>query len=331
MLDGGAVDDTLDGGTGNDTLYGGSGNDRLFGGRGADRLTGGRGADSLYGGSGHDVFAFAVGDGADHINGFEAGDIIEIAGVPGGFGDLVIEQKGFHTVIRYGDGDTIKLEGVTAASLGADDFRFLPVEAAPPEGGGEDALAQGAPPDDDDDAPNGGSAGGTVLTGGKGADTLTGGDGDDTLRGGMGDDTLGGGKGDDTLEGGKGNDFLSGGLGVDTLRGGEGADRFGFFEKGYYGEWGFKDGSDDTILDFEDGTDRLEFHSVDGELGFEDLEIWQSDSGAAINWSLGTITLEGIQTSQLTEADFDFKGPLDWLLNGYLLTPSWVLIGRSAR
>ncbi len=149
-LDGGAGDDTLAGGAGNDTLYGGDGddtvdggvgNDRLEGGRGADRLTGSRGADSLHGGSGQDVFAFAVGDGADYISDFEAGDIIEIAGVPGGFGDLVIEQKGFSTVIRYGDGDTIKLEGVTAASLGADDFRFLPVETVPPEGGDEDWSA----------------------------------------------------------------------------------------------------------------------------------------------------------------------------------------------
>ena len=194
-LDGGAGDDTLYGGDGDDTVDGGAGNDRLEGGRGADRLTGGRGTDTLYGGSGHDIFAFAVGDGADDINDFEAGDLIEMAGVPGGFAGLVIEQEGANAVIRYGDGDTIKLEGVSAASLGADDFRFLPVEAAPPEGGGEDALAQGAPPDGDDDALSGGPAGGKVLTGGKGADTLTGGDGDDTLRGGKGDDTLTGGKG----------------------------------------------------------------------------------------------------------------------------------------
>ena len=199
MNPGSSDDDTLDGGDGDDTVDGGAGNDRLEGGRGADRLTGGRGTDTLYGGSGHDTFVFAVGDGADDISDFEAGDLIEMAGVPGGFAGLVIEQEGANAVIRYGDGDTIKLEGVTAASLGADDFRFLPVEAAPPEGGGEDTLAQGAPPDGnddgDDDALSGGSAGGTVLTGGKDADTLTGGDGDDTLRGGKGDDTLTGGKG----------------------------------------------------------------------------------------------------------------------------------------
>ncbi len=271
-LDGGAGDDTLDGGAGDDTLYGGdgddtvdggAGNDRLEGGRGADRLTGGRGTDSLYGGSGHDVFAFAVGDGADYIGDFKAGDIIEMAGVSGGFGDLVIEQKGFHTVIRYGDGDTIKLEGVTAASLGADDFRFLPVEAAPPEGGGEDALAQGAPPEGTSgDTSSGGSAGGEVLKGGKGVDTLTGGDGDDTLRGNGGADTLTGGAGDDTLRGnggadtltgGAGDDFLYGGFGDDTLTGGDGDD----FLKGGKGDDILAGGEGDDTLRGAKGVDTL--------------------------------------------------------------------------
>ncbi len=122
ILTGGAGDDTLYGGNGDDTLDGGDGIDSLFGGQGDDRLTGGRGDDDLYGGLGADVFAFAVGDGADTMTGFEVGDIIEIAGVSGGLGDLVIEQQGSNTVIRYGDGDKITLENVTASSLGADDF-----------------------------------------------------------------------------------------------------------------------------------------------------------------------------------------------------------------
>ncbi len=308
VLDGGAGDDTLDGGTGNDTLYGGdgddtvdggAGNDRLEGGRGADRLTGGRGADSLYGGSGHDVFAFAVGDGADYIGDFEAGDIIEIAGVPGGFGDLVIEQKGFNTVISYGDGDTIKLEGVTAASLGADDFRFLPVEAAPPEGGGEDAPAQGAPPDgnddgdSDDDDLSGGSAGGTVLTGGNRANTLTGGEGDDLLRGRKGDDTLDGGAGDDRLGGGRGADTLTGGAGADTLTGGRGADTF-VFEAG--------DGAD-IITDFGAG-DRIRLDGISG--GFTALVIEQDGADTVIRYGGGgdTIRLSGVSADSLDANDF---------------------------
>ncbi len=306
-LDGGAGDDTLDGGTGDDTLYGGdgddavdggAGNDVLFGGRGADRLTGGRGADSLYGGNGHDIFAFSVGDGADYINDFEAGDIIEIAGVPGGFEDLVVEQKGSHTVIRYGDGDTITLSGVSADSLDANDFRFLPVEATPPQNGGEDTasqddLAQGVPLDGNDEALIGGSAGGRVLEGGYGANTLTGGDGDDTLWGRKGNDTLAGGKGADTLGGGKGKDILIGGSGDDTLTGGRGTDTF-VFAAG--------DGTD-TITDFGTG-DRIRLDGVSG--GFAGLIIEQNGADTVIRYGEGadTITLSSVSADSLGDDDF---------------------------
>ncbi len=53
-----------------------------------------------------------------------------------------------------------------AASLGADDCRFLPVEAAPPEGGDEDAPAQGAPPDGNDDGDTPDDDGDDALSGG---------------------------------------------------------------------------------------------------------------------------------------------------------------------
>ena len=72
-----------------------------------------KGNDTFRGGLGTDTFMFSVGDGADTITDFEAGDRIEIAGVSGGFPALVIEQNGSHTVIRYGDGDTIRLSGVS--------------------------------------------------------------------------------------------------------------------------------------------------------------------------------------------------------------------------
>ncbi len=309
-LDGGLGDDTLSGGGGVDTLYGGNGDDTLeggdgidslFGGQGDDTLTGGRGNDYLYGGMGADTFVFAVGDGADRITGFEAGDIIEIAGVPGGFGDLVIEQEGSNTVIRYGDGDKITLEYVTATSLGADDFRFLPVETVPPEDGDEDALAQSAPPDGTSgDAPKGpgestqtGGSDGITLKGGMDDDTLTGGDGGDTLRGGKGSDTLKGGAGDDTLRGGKGSDTLIGGAGDDTLTGGRGDDTF-VFEAG--------DGAD-TITDFGAG-DEIRLDGVTG--GFEALVIEQDGADTVIRYGNAgdTITLSGVSADSLDANDF---------------------------
>ncbi len=91
--------------------------------------------------------------------------------------------------------------------------------------------------------------------------------------------------------------YLNGSIGDDTLRGRAGYDAFGFTE-----------GGDDTILDFEDGMDLICFYTADSELDFDDLKIRQSDSGAVITWSLGTVTVVGIQASQLTEVDFDFIG-----------------------
>ncbi len=308
-LDGGGGDDTLDGGDGVDTLYGGngndtvdggSGNDSLFGGTGDDTLRGGTGADTLYGGMGADTFAFTVGDGEDTIADFEAGETIEIAGVAGGFPALVIKQDGTNAVIRYGEGDKIILQGVTAASLGADDFHFLPVESAEGKtlkGGNRADTLTG---DDGDDVLKGrkgddtlaGGSGDDTLRGGKGDDTLTGGDGDDVLKGHKGDDTLAGGSGDDTLRGHKGDDTLTGGDGDDTLTGGPGDDTFVF---------AVGDGTD-TITDFGEG-DRIRLDGV--PVGFEGLDIRQDGADAVIHYGDGdTITLRGVSANSLGEDDF---------------------------
>ncbi len=230
-LTGGAGDDVLRGRRGADTLEGGAGDDTLRGGRGADTLTGGAGDDTLTGGRGADTFVFAAGDGADTITDFEAGDRIRLDGVVGGFTALRIDQEGADTVIRYGDGaDTITLSGVTAASLGEEDFNL-------PAGAGSDdskkvayGVSAGDPPGVSGQSGNTGETTSTptgddlTLKGGRGDDTLKGGDGDDTLDGGRGDDTLEGGDGDDTLDGGWGDDTLNGGDGDDTLDGGRGDD-----------------------------------------------------------------------------------------------------------
>ncbi|WP_136661724.1 hypothetical protein [Nitratireductor sp. XY-223] len=57
----------------------------------------------------------------------------------GGFKELVIEQDGDDAVIRYGGfGDTIRLAGVTAATLGEDDFALPETQQQAP--GGNDSL-----------------------------------------------------------------------------------------------------------------------------------------------------------------------------------------------
>ncbi|MEL7459745.1 MAG: LamG-like jellyroll fold domain-containing protein [Pseudomonadota bacterium] len=95
LIRGGAGDDSINAGSSNDTVYGGSGNDTITsgnagaardefyggdgddvitGGTGADSLTGGRDNDSLTGGDGDDTFGYDVGDGADTITDFNAGN-----------------------------------------------------------------------------------------------------------------------------------------------------------------------------------------------------------------------------------------------------------------
>ncbi len=137
---------------------------------------------------------------------------------------------------------------------------------------------------------------GSLLHGGSGNDTLVSGWGNDTLKGGSGADTLIGGRGDDMLFGnggkdvidaGTGNDIINGGRGSDLMTGGAGNDVlvFNAAERGR-----------DTITDFEDGIDMIQFS---GLTGFEDLTITQIGGN-------GKIILEGIDVVLIDAADFAF-------------------------
>ncbi|WP_163932847.1 hypothetical protein [Paraferrimonas sp. SM1919] len=81
-------------------------------------------------------------------------------------------------------------------------------------------------------------------------DHIMGQKGDDTIIGGSGNDILEGNQGDDTLIGGQGDDTLFGGVGNDTLTGGEGDDNFAMR---------ITYGGNNTITDFELGSDTLSF------------------------------------------------------------------------
>ncbi len=102
--------------------------------------------------------------------------------------------------------------------------------------------------------------------------------------------------GDDVIIGGDKDDTLFGGGGDDTLTGNDGADTF-YFEE---------DAGNDTITDFEQGTDFIAFDDELG-LGFSDLSISESGTQTIISYSEGTITLEGTQIADtLTASDFIF-------------------------
>ncbi len=132
-------------------------------------------------------------------------------------------------------------------------------------------------------------SGADLLCGGEGNDTLYGNQQADTLCGGLDSDWLFGGRGADWVFGGDGDDILSGDRGEDTLIGGAGRDRFVIRE------------GTETILDFEDGIDRL---VLPVEIGFESLKLSVSDG--FLNLSNGTTLLAKIANltpNQLTATD----------------------------
>ena len=182
-----------------------------------------------------------------------------------------------------------------------------------------------------------GNDGDDLIVGGAGTDLLFGGENDDTIYGdwqdaagdgeardgvfgGGGNDTLFGGGGDDVVSGDAGSDTISGGTGDDTLIGdstfpvehpdeqwvGE-ADTFVFSE--HY--WG-----DDTIVDFNDGLDLIDFSGQATAIAFADLTITQIGNDTEIAYTpppggfgaplTNTITLLGISAGDIDGADFIF-------------------------
>lgn len=122
-------------------------------------------------------------------------------------------------------------------------------------------------------------------TGNSGANRLTGNDGANRLYGGAGNDTL---------AGGLGADRLGGGLGNDRLTGGAGADRFLFASTS----------GADTVVDFQDGIDRLVFFTG----GAPVLPVSVTDSGlnVLVQYGAATITLLNVDSTLIGAADFIF-------------------------
>lgn len=337
-LDGGADDDSLDGGMGNDTLNGGFGNDTLLGQLGNDTLDGGLGNDLLEGGSGFDVLYGWKGDdtlvgaldddtlygqnGNDLISGGNQRDLLEggagsdtlLGGnhgdtLNGGLGDDTIEGQFGFDVMNGGDGDDWMHGGSMADQIMGD--------------AGDDYINGGAGPDsiwlgEGDDFFRGffqwGTLGRDTVWGGTGDDTISasagndevhgeaghdlvsGGFGADLVTGGQGRDTLIGGGGNDRLEGGGWSDRLEGELGADILSGGSGADIFVFKENG----------GRDTITDFQVNEDHLLFDTANDNT-FNDLNLVNSGRGLWIEWSGGSLLLEGLSSSDFDRGDVLFE------------------------
>ena len=265
-------DDTLPDRAGDDVLYGGRANDLIYGGAGDDILYGRAGNDALHAGGGNN--SLFGGKGNDYLFGNSGSDHLH-----GGRGDDRLHGGGGDDILRGGRGADTMMGGSGADTLHG--------------GKGNDILS--------------GEAGDDSLKDNQGNNILYGDAGNDWLQTGSGHDVLSGDSGDDILIAGSGNDGLNGGTGDDLLQGGAGRDRF-YLSDGH-----------DVIQDFQDGHDRLCLPII-GEtaLSFSNLEIIQMGQHTEIRWAsqtnnniaapMNVTVLQGIQASQITEADFMLAG-----------------------
>lgn len=140
-----------------------------------------------------------------------------------------------------------------------------------------------------------GNAGNDTIYGYEMDDFLLGGAGNDTVWGGDDNDIVYGGAGNDLLYGEAGNDRIAGDKGTDTLSGGTGADVFLFTRR--FGQ--------DTITDFEDGVDQLQFaKNVFANTAAVLSSASQVGDDVVIQTALGdTVTLLNFLLSNLDASD----------------------------
>jgi Ca2+-binding RTX toxin-like protein len=267
IIEGGASGDTLDGGTGNNTLSfegsagvifsldatlaatGDAEGDVVFN---FQNISGSLTGDDTLRGDNSDNLIKGNG-GADHLSGGLGADTLD-GGAQFDFADY-----------RNDGAVTIDLQNNIFNGAAAGDT-FISIEGV--IGGNGDNVLKGNDADNTFITFTGtntlqGRGGFDTLTGGSGIDTITGGAGDDTMDGGTDGDDLQGNADDDTLLGNGGADRLNGGTGNDDLTGGQGRDTFVFTGN---------NGGQDTIRDWQDGIDTIEFNS--GLVGnFADLTI----------------------------------------------------------
>ena len=239
----------------------------------ADVIRGGTGSDQIQGGAGN-----------DRLSGFKGNDMLQgDAGndtLLGGYGNDTLTGGTGNDSLNGGKGDdTAVFSGSTKVVVD------LNLTTAQNTGHGRDTLIS------IENVRSG--SGNDILTGNGRANLLDGAVGNDKLVGGAGNDTLLGGAGNDTLQGGTGNDNLLAGSGLDLLTGGKGADLFVF---------ALGDGRD-TVTDFQDGTDHLQF---EGALGIADLAIAKSGINTIITFHDVSVTLVAVDHAQITAADFLF-------------------------
>jgi serralysin len=114
--------DRLSGGDGSDRLSGGEGNDQLSGGKGNDRLTGGLGADRFDFGHGRDV----ITDFKNNVDTLRLDDALW-GGGPRSMKEVLslAHRDGADTVFAFGDGSTLRLQGLGGIQSLVDDLLII--------------------------------------------------------------------------------------------------------------------------------------------------------------------------------------------------------------
>ena len=283
---GNILDNLVTGNTGNNNLSGGLGNDTLDGGVGNDTMQGGGGDDTFIVDSASDVVTEATSAGTDTVlssvtytlaanienltlTGIAAingtGNILDNV-ILGNSGNNILDGGAGTDSINGGEGSDLYLVGLAAhhaaaefadtGVTGSDEVRFTSAAAstlklyAGDTGIEKVVIGTGIAAAAVTTATTALNVDATEVTsalwiiGNAGANSLTGTGSNDTLDGGAGNDSLTGGNGDDFLIGGNGNDTLTGGNGNDHFV-------FNFAPNATTNK--------DTIIDFEPGTDELQF------------------------------------------------------------------------
>ncbi|MCC1494753.1 calcium-binding protein [Cognatishimia sp. F0-27] len=290
-------DDLLLGNEGDETLEGGSGNDLLAGDGGADRLVGGPGIDEIsYGGSpgrvvinlGANFFANndAEGDSATGVENLRGSNFDDVL-VGNSSANVIYGQTG-EDELRGGSGeDTLQ---------GGFDGDILNGESGADTADYSDSSSRVLVNLSANFADQGYATGDELIS----IERLVGSNFNDVLVGTSGGNRLFGGSGDDELRGEGAGDLLYGGPGNDELQGDTGADQF-IFEITAFGN--------DTINDFEDGTDIIRFLDLPGINDISDVNIGVDGSDLLVDiGGVDDIRLLGANGSvTLTAADFLFE------------------------
>lgn len=149
--------------------------------------------------------------------------------------------------------------------------------------------------DGSDTFTSGGTGTTNMFDGGDGEDAFYGGAGKTVATGGNGNDVFLGGAGAESFNGGAGSDILAGGSGNDMLSGGTEADTFVF---------NLHDKGKDTVMDFELGSDKLQFSGV----ALDDISFHVSggDIKIEIAHSAESIVIQGITDIEALKYDLLF-------------------------